>query len=143
MKWYKRHLPAILIALSSLVLVVLRAMKFADWDWVTISIIFVGVVGIILSLSSAIRSKNVVEEIKAYLKPLIDSQTFELVDNPEWIKVLTDSEKRIIVGIKKDGSVEWYSGVPAPIRKELDELKNEILELKKKLPQPSAVIHHT
>lgn len=132
MKLYKKHLSAILIALSSLVLVVLRAMKFDNWDWVAISIIFVGVVGVILSLSSAIRSKNTVEEIKAYLKPLVDSQTFELIDNPEWLKVLTDSEKKVIGGIKKDGSVEWYSGVPEPIRKELDELKNEIVELKKK-----------
>ena len=132
MKLYKKHLSVILIALSSLVLVVLRAMKFDNWDWVAISIIFVGVVGVILSLSSAIRSKNTVEEIKAYLKPLVDSQTFELIDNPEWLKVLTDSEKKVIGGIKKDGSVEWYSGVPEPIRKELDELKNEIVELKKK-----------
>ena len=132
MKLYKKHFSAILIALSSLVLVVLRAMKFDNWDWVAISIIFVGVVGVILSLSSAIRSKNTVEEIKAYLKPLVDSQTFELIDNPEWLKVLTDSEKKVIGGIKKDGSVEWYSGVPEPIRKELDELKNEIVELKKK-----------
>ena len=132
MKLYKKHLSAILIALSSLVLVVLRAMKFDNWDWVAISIIFVGVVGVILSLSSAIRSKNTVEEIKAYLKPLVDSQTFELIDNPEWLKMLTDSEKKVIGGIKKDGSVEWYSGVPEPIRKELDELKNEIVELKKK-----------
>lgn len=107
-------------------------MKFTNWDWVAISIIFVGVVGVILSLSSAIRSKNAIEEIKAYLKPLVDSQTFELIEKPEWLKVLTDSEKKVIGGIKKDGSVEWFSGIPTPIKEELEQLRNEIAELKKK-----------
>ena len=132
MKWFRIHLPAILIALSSLVLVVLRAMKFTNWDWVTVSIVFVGVVGVILSFSFAIRSKNAIEEIKDYLRPLAESQEFKLIDNPEWQRVLTDSEEKIIIGIKKDGSVEWYSGVPTPIQKELDELRKEIAELKKK-----------
>jgi len=76
-------------------------MKFVNWDWVAVSIVFVGVVGIILSLSSAISSKNTLEDLKNYLKPLIDSQTFELVDNPEWLDVKIDAEKKILIGIKK------------------------------------------
>lgn len=106
-------------------------MKFVNWDWVAVSIVFVGVVGIILSLSSAISSKNTLEDLKNYLKPLIDSQTFELVDNPEWLDVKIDAEKKILIGIKKDGSIEWGAGVPTPIKKELDELRKEIAELKK------------
>lgn len=121
-----------MIALFSLVLLILRAMKFVNWDWVAVSIVFVGVVGIILSLSSAISSKNTLEDLKNYLKPLIDSQTFELVDNPEWLDVKIDAEKKILIGIKKDGSIEWGAGVPTPIKKELDELRKEIAELKKK-----------
>jgi len=101
MKKIKRHIPTILIALFSLVLLILRAMKFVNWDWVAVSIVFVGVVGIILSLSSAISSKNTLEDLKNYLKPLIDSQTFELVDNPEWLDVKIDAEKKILIGIKK------------------------------------------
>lgn len=131
MKNIKRHIPTILIALFSLVLLILRAMKFVNWDWVAVSIVFVGVVGIILSLSSAISSKNTLEDLKNYLKPLIDSQTFELVDNPEWLDVKIDAEKKILIGIKKDGSIEWGAGVPTPIKKELDELRKEIAELKK------------
>ena len=43
-----------------------------------------------------------------------------------------DAEKRILFGIRRDGSVDWSIGVPGPIKKELDELKKEIAELKKK-----------
>ena len=71
-------------------------------------------------------------KLKEELKALLESEEYKRIDNPEWLKVLTDAEGKVIGGIKKDGSVEWYSGVPEPIRKELDELKNEIVELKKK-----------
>ena len=41
----------------------------------------------------------------------------EIVENGEWIRVVTDSEHRILFGIKADGSIEWSVGVPTPIQK--------------------------
>lgn len=46
--------------------------------------------------------------------------------------VITDSEDHILLGIKRDGSVNWSVGVPEPIRKELEALKKRIAELEKK-----------
>ena len=50
-----------------------------------------------------------------------------LVENPEWIYVLLDAEKRILAGFKSDGSVEWSIGVPAPVKTYID---NTIAEIK-------------
>ena len=49
------------------------------------------------------------------------------VDNPEWIYVLLDAEKRILAGIKLDGSVEWSIGVPTPVKKYITERLTEIM----------------
>lgn len=57
---------------------------------------------------------------------------FDIIENPEWLKVEVDAAQHILFGIKKDGSVDWSIGVPGPIRKELDELKKRISELERK-----------
>lgn len=38
------------------------------------------------------------------------------VDNPEWIRVVTDKDGNILAGIKGDGSIEWSVGVPMPVK---------------------------
>lgn len=49
-------------------------------------------------------------------------------DNPEWIKVITDSTGKIICGIRQDFSIEWSIGVPTPIKNYIDSLnENDIL----------------
>ena len=45
-------------------------------------------------------------------------------DNPEWIKVITDKEGRVLCGIKPDGSVEWFVGIPTPIKEEFEGILN-------------------
>ena len=40
----------------------------------------------------------------------IQGATYTLQENPEWTKVLTDSQDRIIAGVKKDGSVYCAAG---------------------------------
>ena len=52
----------------------------------------------------------------------------EYVDSPEWLRVYVDSENKILWGIKEDGSVEWYKGIPTPIQNKLIELENNISE---------------
>ncbi len=125
----KRHWRAFLIAALGLSLVILRAMKFTDWDWVTISIVFAGVVGVIISLSSSIKSKNSLEDLKESLKALLESEGYELTNNPEWLRVLVDSEDKIIIGIKRDGSIEWGAGIPRPIREEFEKLERRLAKL--------------
>jgi hypothetical protein len=49
-----------------------------------------------------------------------------LVENPEWIYVLLDSQKRILAGLKSDGSVEWSIGIPTPVKTYIDNAINEI-----------------
>ena len=39
-----------------------------------------------------------------------------LVENTEWIKVITDNQGRILCGIKSDGSIEWGVGIPTPVK---------------------------
>ena len=50
----------------------------------------------------------------------------EYVENPEWIKVITDKDDKILCGIKADGSIEWSVGVPTPVIKYI---QNKISEL--------------
>lgn len=47
------------------------------------------------------------------------------VENPEWARVYTDAEGRVIWGIKQDGSIEWSKGIPTPIRKYVESLDLE------------------
>lgn len=54
---------------------------------------------------------------------------FEIIDNPEWLKVEVDAEQHILFGIKRDGSVEWSIGVPGPIKKELDKINQRLMIL--------------
>ena len=55
----------------------------------------------------------------------------ESIENPEWARVITDANDKVLFGIKQDGSVEWYIGIPKPIRDEFEKLRNEIAELNK------------
>ena len=41
---------------------------------------------------------------------------WQVVENEEYVEVVTDADGTFLRGIKSDGSVEWAKGVPAPIR---------------------------
>lgn len=66
------------------------------------------------------------------LKDRVKSIEPNYVENPEWLWVVLDAAEHILFGIKQDGSIDWSIGVPMPIKKEIDELKKEIIELKNK-----------
>lgn len=56
--------------------------------------------------------------------------------NPEWVRVILDGAKRVLAGIKKDGSVEWMVGVPTPIKKYIEGQVSDILEyIQKKIDE--------
>ena len=129
MKWFKRHSVSVVIGFCSIALVILRAMKVTDWDWIAISIVFIGSIGVILSLSSSVKSMNRV----VHLSDKVDSFGMEVIDNPEWIYLILDAEEKKLFGIRKNGSIEWGAGIPTPIREKLDELQKRIniLEIEK------------
>ena len=41
---------------------------------------------------------------------------WQVVENEEYVEVVTDADGTFLRGIKSDGSVEWAKGVPTPIR---------------------------
>lgn len=47
------------------------------------------------------------------------------VEDAEWVRVVTDSEWKILAGIKADGSVEWVGGVPTPVKEYIKEYADE------------------
>lgn len=48
-------------------------------------------------------------------------------DNPEYVRVITDSEGRLLFGIKTDGSIDWAVGVPAPVKEYIDKQVSVII----------------
>lgn len=47
-------------------------------------------------------------------------------DGLEFIHVITDVDGKIIGGIKQDGSVDWYKGVPLPIKREFYKIQEAL-----------------
>ena len=43
--------------------------------------------------------------------------------------MLLDSQNRVLLGVKVDGSVAWQKGIPKPIKDELDAIKTRLEEL--------------
>ena len=111
----------------SVILAILRSVEVANWDWITILIVFVAVVGAVLSFTASVKNKNTVVK----LSEKVVSFGMEVVDNPEWIYVIVDAEYKILFGIHTDGSIEWGVGVPKPIREELEKLEVRIQKLEK------------
>ena len=58
---------------------------------------------------------NLIEQIKVNDTSIDGYQGTYYSESPEWIKVITDSEDKVLAGIKEDGTVEWSVGVPTPI----------------------------
>lgn len=56
----------------------------------------------------------------------IQDTPFRVIENPEFFKVITDSEDRFLCGIQHDGSIEWSKGIPSPIRAKLQEIVSQI-----------------
>lgn len=50
------------------------------------------------------------------------------MESPEYLRVYLDGDNKVLFGIKTDGSVEWFAGVPTPIRKEIDRILEKIDE---------------
>lgn len=69
-------------------------------------------------------SENVTMSQKAITREL--TELGSNVEKEEYIYVIEDLNGSFLLGIKKDGSVEWSKGVPAPVRKELKNIINNM-----------------
>lgn len=58
----------------------------------------------------------------------VEESTGHYVSSADWIYVITDHEQKVVAGIKKDGSVEWFAGVPKPIKDYLDNFEGFVHE---------------
>ena len=47
---------------------------------------------------------------------------FREIESPEFFAAWIDSEDHLLLGIGRDGSIEWGKGIPAPIQKKLHEI---------------------
>lgn len=56
-----------------------------------------------------------------------DDSVYVSSPNPEWIKVVVDADRRILGGIKRDGSIEWYKGVPVSVKTYVDSAISDII----------------
>lgn len=59
-----------------------------------------------------------------------------------YIRVFTDSENKILFGIKNDGSVDWAIGVPTPIQKEINNVLFKTLNLSDSVNGLSDLVEH-
>lgn len=64
------------------------------------------------ALTGSIATKVDKEEGKG----LVPNQYIEESDNPEYVRVITDSEGRTLCGIKKDGGIYFGAGVPEQVK---------------------------
>lgn len=51
---------------------------------------------------------------------------FREIESPEFIKAIVDAEDHFLLGIQLDGSIEWGKGIPAPIRRRIQEVLNYV-----------------
>jgi hypothetical protein len=59
---------------------------------------------------------NLIEQIKVNDVSIDGYQgTYYSSEIGDWVRVIIDSEDKILAGIKADGTIEWGAGVPTPI----------------------------
>ena len=81
-------------------------------------------------IDGAVTTEKIVDNAITYnklqpeIKELVVGMTY--VNNPEFLFVKTDSEDHLLWWMKRDGTVDWVKGVPAPIKEELRKLESSI-----------------
>ena len=121
---------SMLLVVAAGVYIFIRSIHYDDKLTALFSL-FAVVVPVVVWISDSIENKKQQKRFEEFEKEVKD-YGFEVVENPEWLKVELDAKQRILFGIKRDGSVEWSIGVPGPIKKELDSLDKRLTELENK-----------
>lgn len=63
------------------------------------------------------------------LEQMLEETYGTVIENDEFIRAYVDTDNKFLFGIRADGSVEWSKGIPAPIRKEIEKMKEQILSM--------------
>ena len=87
---------------------------------------------------------NLIEQIKVNDVSIDGYQGTYYTESPEWIKVLTDAQDKIVAGVRKDGSV--YIGelqIPASLQSSIDTLTAESASLDERLQTLESIISIT
>ena len=73
----------------------------------------------------------------------IQGTTYTLQENPEWIKVLTDAQDRIIAGVRKDGSVYigQLEGLDDKLQEMLTQMQQMLDEAEEEIDEKIAVFN--
>lgn len=58
-----------------------------------------------------------------------EGNELKAIESPEWLKVEVDAVQHILHGIKRDGTIEWYTNELTP--EKVEALKKRIAELEK------------
>lgn len=70
------------------------------------------------------------DAIETSIKAEIDAKLGQYETGGEYIRAYTDADGRFLWGIRHDGSIEWAKGVPAPIKKYIEDVdKNNDAEI--------------
>lgn len=88
------------------------------------------IIGFALAWLGYSDSKSKDEKIMI-LKNRVDDTGATIIENGQYLFVITDKVEHFLFGIEKDGSVDWSKGIPRPIKNELDRINSEIENIKK------------
>lgn len=88
------------------------------------------IIGFALAWLGYSDSKSKDEKI-LILKKRVDDTGATIIENGQYLFVITDKVEHFLFGIEKDGSVDWSKGIPRPIKNELDRINSEIENIKK------------
>ena len=87
------------------------------------------IIGFALAWLGYSDSKSKDEKIMI-LKKRVDDTGATIIENGQYLFVITDKVEHFLFGIEKDGSVDWTKGIPRPIKNELDRINSEIENIK-------------
>lgn len=87
------------------------------------------VIGLCLAVQSFVTSKNAKNEM-AKVNSRIDELGIRIIDSPEYLYAMVDSDDHVLFCVRTDGTIDWALGVPRPIRKEIERLEKKIEEQK-------------
>lgn len=78
------------------------------------------------SISAGVVQETGDSETEVMSQKAISDTFGHYEDNPEYIHVYTTVDNQVLFGIKKDGSIEWFKGIPLPIRNEIVKINNRL-----------------
>ena len=94
--------------------------------YLCVGLLLIGVICVIFNWVSDVEKENRIMTLEGKTTGL---KTI-LIDNEEFLYVISDSNGQFLFGIRRDASVEWAKGIPFPILKELQRLEKKINEIK-------------